>query len=243
MKKSPAVTFLIYGAITHVSTSLLSFLVSLASEWMAVAANILLTYLVVPVIFILALRAVYKEENGVKSAGPAFGGAGIFLALQVLMGVIFYIIQSAKYGLQLGDWFAYMLPFIFLSFVIYLAAMCIYAQWRLFKKAGKPGWASIVPVYNLVVQCEIARVPMWWIAMFFLPIVSIVFAIMLLNKFVQAYGKDAGFTVGMIFLPLIFMPILGFGDSRYVYGDNHNNPNQFNPAGGPYPPQGNNWQQ
>lgn len=105
-------------------------------------------------------------------------------------------------------------------FYLFLLIFPIICYWKIFNKAGKPGWACIVPIYNLVVMIEIAKKPMWYIAMFFIPIANIVFAIMLLDAFVKQFGKSSGFTVGMIFLNIIFLPILAFGDARYQGAEN-----------------------
>ena len=95
-------------------------------------------------------------------------------------------------------------------------AIVIVAQWKLFIKAGKPGWASIIPIYNLIVLLEIVGKPTWWILLYLIPCVNIVFLIWTLNLFSKSFGKSEGFTIGMIFLPFIFYPLLAFGDSVYV---------------------------
>jgi hypothetical protein len=89
-------------------------------------------------------------------------------------------------------------------------------MWKTFQKAGKPGWACIVPIYNMIVLVEIAEKPMWWVAMMFVPFANVIFMIMAYNEVAKKFGKEAGFTVGLIFLPFIFWPILGFGDSVYM---------------------------
>ncbi len=105
------------------------------------------------------------------------------------------------------------------SIFILIFSMLIAGQWRTFEKAGKPGWACIVPIYNLIVMAEIGKKPLWWVFMLFIPFVNIVFGIMLINGVSKAFGKDEGWTVGMIFLPFIFYPMLAWGDARYQYGD------------------------
>ena len=88
-------------------------------------------------------------------------------------------------------------------------------MWKVFVKAGQPGWAAIVPIYNLYVMTQIAGKPGWWLLLFFIPFVNIVIAILLSIAIAQKFGKGAGFGVGMTFLGFIFMPILGFGDAQY----------------------------
>ncbi|HFE46191.1 MAG TPA: signal peptidase I [Nannocystis exedens] len=96
-----------------------------------------------------------------------------------------------------------------------IAICAIAGMWKVFVKAGQPGWAAIVPIYNLYVMTQIAGKPGWWLLLFFIPFVNIVIAILLSIAIAQKFGKGAGFGVGMTFLGFIFMPILGFGDAQY----------------------------
>lgn len=88
--------------------------------------------------------------------------------------------------------------------------------WKVFTKAGKPGWASIIPLYNLIVLMEIGGVPIWWIFLFFIPIANIIAAFKVGVSVAKAFGKDTGFGVGLTLLGVIFYPILGFGSAQYV---------------------------
>jgi hypothetical protein len=101
---------------------------------------------------------------------------------------------------------------------VWLALVVFYVacQWKVFAKAGQPGWAAIVPFYNTYIYLKIAERPGWWILLLFIPIVNIVIWIIATVDFVKAYGKGAGFAVGMIFLAPIFLPMLAFGSARYV---------------------------
>jgi hypothetical protein len=101
-------------------------------------------------------------------------------------------------------------------FYIALIAFGIFVQWRLFTKAGKPGWASIVPIYNIIVLLEIVGKPWWYLLLLFIPIVNIVILVMVMIDLAKVFGKSSGFAVGLIFLSIIFMAILAFGDARYV---------------------------
>jgi hypothetical protein len=89
------------------------------------------------------------------------------------------------------------------------------AMWRVFTKAGRYGWGAIIPIYNIYLLCKIAGRPGWWTVLFFIPIVNLVMAIIVWHGISRAFGHGAGFTVGLILLPFIFIPILGFGDSQY----------------------------
>ena len=102
--------------------------------------------------------------------------------------------------------------------VIYLAiiVLIIASMWTIFSKAGKPGWASIVPIYNLIVLLEIVGKPWWWLLLMLIPIVNIVILIIVWHNLSLSFGKGGGFTVGLILLGIIFLPILAFGDAKYV---------------------------
>jgi len=92
----------------------------------------------------------------------------------------------------------------------------IVANWKLFAKAGQPGWASIIPIYNLVVLLQIVGRPTWWIAaILFCPPVGLVFSVIMMVDLAKSFGKGGGFAAGLILLGFIFFPILAFGSSQY----------------------------
>lgn len=97
-----------------------------------------------------------------------------------------------------------------------LLVFTVIAQWKIYEKAGKPGWASIVPVYNMIVLLEIIKKPIWWIALIFIPLVNFVIAIIIYIELAKVFRKDIGFTLGLIFLSPIFIMILGFGNAKYI---------------------------
>ncbi len=96
-----------------------------------------------------------------------------------------------------------------------LVIIAIIGLWKLFSKAGKPGWASIVPIYNTIVMIDISGKPLWWIILLFIPIVNIVVSVLIMIGMAKNFGRGAGTVIGLIFLPLIFMLILGFGSAEY----------------------------
>ena len=96
-----------------------------------------------------------------------------------------------------------------------LLVIVIIGLWKLFSKAGKPGWASIVPIYNTIVMIDIAGKPLWWIILLFIPFVNIVVSILIMIGMAKNFGRGVGTAVGLIFLPMIFMLILGFGSAEY----------------------------
>ena len=102
-----------------------------------------------------------------------------------------------------------------LILAVLIGVVMIAAMWKVFTKAGKPGWASIIPIYNMVVLLDIAGKPVWWIILFFIPIVNFIFAILTYVGLADRFGKGGGFAVGLILLGIIFFPILGFGSAQY----------------------------
>ncbi len=107
---------------------------------------------------------------------------------------------------------------VFLFLYLGLIVLVIVGLWKVFTKAGKPGWAAIVPVYNIIVLLEIAGRPIWWIIFFLVPILNIagiVFWIILCLDVAKSFGKGGGFGVGLALLGFIFYPILGFSDATY----------------------------
>ncbi len=87
--------------------------------------------------------------------------------------------------------------------------------WKVFTKAGQPGWACIVPFYNIYVMLQIANKPTWWLVLCFIPIANIVALVLINIGIAEKFGKSAGFGVGMALLSFIFVPMLGFGDAQY----------------------------
>lgn len=100
-----------------------------------------------------------------------------------------------------------------------LGIITIVAMWKIFKKAGKPGWASIIPIYNSVVMFQICGMNPWLLLLAIIPFVNFVtapiLAILINVNLAKKFGKGGGFAVGLIFLNFIFTLILAFGDSEY----------------------------
>ncbi|MFW5674637.1 MAG: DUF5684 domain-containing protein [Rikenellaceae bacterium MAG02] len=101
-----------------------------------------------------------------------------------------------------------------------ILALYIISLWIIFQKAGKPGWSAIIPIYNIIVYLEKIKKPWWWIFLFLIPVVNLVFYVIVNHQLAIYFGKDAGFTVGLIFLPFIFYPILAFSNAQYNNSDN-----------------------
>jgi len=89
--------------------------------------------------------------------------------------------------------------------------------WRVYEKAGEPGWYSIVPILNIITWLKIIKKPIWWIFLLLLPGVNLVFLFIMGIELAKAFGKETLFGVGLILLPIIFYPILGFSDDPYLF--------------------------
>ncbi|GAA4864472.1 DUF5684 domain-containing protein [Saccharopolyspora rosea] len=97
-----------------------------------------------------------------------------------------------------------------------VSVLMIAATWRLFGKAGQPGWAAIIPFYNTVVLLRTAGRPGWWLVLMLIPIVNVVVSVVTCLDLAKSFGKGAGFGVLTFLFPIIGFPILGFGGANYV---------------------------
>ena len=100
-------------------------------------------------------------------------------------------------------------------FFLAIFVLVIAGMWKVFVKAGKPGWASIIPIYNLFVLLDIAKRPAWWFILFLIPFVNIIILIVVSLDIARVFGKGAGFGIGLALLGFIFYPLLGFSDATY----------------------------
>ncbi|MCC6414829.1 MAG: signal peptidase I, partial [Opitutaceae bacterium] len=93
--------------------------------------------------------------------------------------------------------------------------LIIASVWKTFTKANQPGWAAIIPIYNVYILTKIVGRPWWFILLLLIPLVNIIVAIVLSIDLAKSFGKGAGFGIGIALLGFIFYPILGFGDATY----------------------------
>ena len=126
-----------------------------------------------------------------NSAGDIIGAAGS------IIGIIFISIFFA---------------------ILYFGIIAFYiiSMWKIFVKAGRPGWAAIIPFYNIFVEIEITGLPWWVFFLVFIPGANIAALILISINLANVFGKSAGFAVGLIFLGFVFIPILAFDDSKYI---------------------------
>src|SRR5437588_11973546 len=100
-------------------------------------------------------------------------------------------------------------------FGLLVAVLLIVALWKIFIKAGQPGWACLIPIYNIYILCKIVGRPGWWVILMLIPFVNFIIGIILCIDLAKSFGHGVGFGLGLAFLGIIFFPILGFGSSQY----------------------------
>jgi hypothetical protein len=106
-------------------------------------------------------------------------------------------------------------PMIILFIELAIFVLILAGMWQVFAKAGQPGWAAIVPIYNIIVLLQIGGKPWWWVLLFLIPVINIVMAVLVGVAIAKSFGKSDAFGVGLGLLGFIFYPILGFGDAQY----------------------------
>jgi hypothetical protein len=105
-------------------------------------------------------------------------------------------------------------PLFWICWLVFMILM-IAACWKIFTKAGQPGWASIIPIYNWYILCKIVGRPGWWVILLLIPFINFIIGIILCIDLAKSFGKGVGFGIGLILLGVIFFPILGFGSAQY----------------------------
>ena len=105
---------------------------------------------------------------------------------------------------------------ILLLFILAVVTLVVAGTWKTYVKAGQPGWAAIIPVYSGVKLLQMVNAPLWWIILLCIPGVNLIFSVIVTHRLAVVFGRGWGFTIGLICLPFIFYPILGFGRASYV---------------------------
>lgn len=105
------------------------------------------------------------------------------------------------------------------AMIFYIVAGTLFlltAGWVLYVKADRPGWASLIPIYNTYVLLQIVGRPGWWLVLYFIPVVGNIIIIVNIFDLAKAFGQGILFGLGLLFLGPIFVPILAFGEAEYV---------------------------
>ncbi len=105
---------------------------------------------------------------------------------------------------------------VYMIVVLAVAVISLVGMWKIFVKAGKPGWAAIVPIYNTYCLFEISFGTGWLFLLCLVPCVNVVITIIMWIKLAQAFDKGAAYGIGILFLPVVFLPMLGFSDAQYI---------------------------
>ncbi|MGB5847807.1 MAG: DUF5684 domain-containing protein [Ignavibacteriaceae bacterium] len=105
---------------------------------------------------------------------------------------------------------------LFMLIMLAFGLFIIVSLWKVFEKAGQPGWGILIPIYNILLLLKIAGKPGWWILLYIIPLVNFVIAIIVSIEIAKNFGKDAAFGIGLAFLGIIFYPILAFGSAQYL---------------------------
>ena len=98
---------------------------------------------------------------------------------------------------------------------IVMTVVLIVANWKIFTKAGKPGWAILIPIYNIIVMMQIIKKPLWWVIMLFIPLVNVVFCILIAYNMVLKFGQPGWHVVLALFIGIIYYPYLAFSKAEY----------------------------
>ena len=126
-----------------------------------------------------------------------------------------------------------MISIVLFLFWLVIVIVVVAGFWKTFEKAGQPGWAAIIPIYNYYIMLKIAGKSGWWLLFFLIPLVNIIVAFIVFIEIAKRFNQSTGFGVGLVLLSFIFWPILGFGDAQYLtqtidddINSIGNNPNQ-----------------
>lgn len=96
--------------------------------------------------------------------------------------------------------------------------------WRLFQKAGKPGWAALVPVYGTMVWIDIVRKPKWWIILYFIPVINVIMFLGLLVEIIKNYGKfQYKDRILVVLFPFVYLPYMAFQKDLKFLGEDSKN--------------------
>jgi hypothetical protein len=134
---------------------------------------------------------------------------------EVVYSTVNYLLVPAQDGFfdTLGGIYA----LLFSCVGLLLALAVIAGMWLIFQKAGEAGWKSIIPIYNIYVMLEIIGRPGWWVILYFIPVINFFVWVIMMIDLAKSFDRGIGFAIGLMFLPVIFYPLLGFSDMQY-YG-------------------------
>ena len=164
--------------------------------------------------------------NGILSLGnimTSYSGSPLLAAVSSA------VCQENGKLVPCNEMFNFMIPLlaVLLPFLIILMAVCfalgvlmIVSWWNIFEKAGRPGWAAIIPIYNFIVMLRIVKLSSWLVLLGFIPLIGglavFIVSIIMNLRLAKAFGREEGFAVGLILLPYVFYPMLAFGKYKFI---------------------------
>lgn len=106
-------------------------------------------------------------------------------------------------------------PYAALGLSVAVMLFYIIVLWIVYEKAGEAGWASLIPIYNVLVYLRMASMSMWYFLLLLIPLVNFVVSIIMIMRLSRNFGHGVLFGFGLLLLPFLFYPILAFGESEF----------------------------
>lgn len=179
--------------------------------------SVIITKLFLSIVGSIISITVLKNKYQLISFGNSFLSGFIVILIGLLVSAVLYFqLHEKAYHISTEEAFLTLSLFTLGQVFLLLTVLLIAGMWYTYQKAGQKGFAILIPIYNIIALLKIARKPTWWIVLLLIPLVNVVFIIMTLNGVAKNFGKDEGFTVGLVFLGAIFWSILGYGEAKYL---------------------------
>ncbi len=105
------------------------------------------------------------------------------------------------------------MPYFTIALIVILTCA---GMWRMYEKAGSPGWAALVPIYDTIVLLRIAQRPLWWLAIMCVPIVNVAVGIVVWIDVLARFGEPAWRVLFVVIVPFVYLPYLGFSGIRFM---------------------------
>lgn len=159
----------------------------------------------------------YKKNNNSITITEVFLVGSIIIGITFLYSIFMQLLTN-----NISDYFLFTLhllksslPNLAFNFLLLLVLIFCESMAIIYHKAGKSAWAAIIPFYNVIVFLEIIEKPIWWTILLFIPIINIPILIMITDQLAKKFNQDSNFTIGLLLLPFVYYPILGFGEAKY----------------------------
>ncbi|MFK7770774.1 MAG: DUF5684 domain-containing protein [Saprospiraceae bacterium] len=172
----------------------------------------------------LGIRNLSRSNKYDISVGSVFAFMAILITIPMIFnfGMFYYRSFSddniAKMFNNSSFQLSILIGFLF-NLLLGTIVISLASQWRIFRKAGYKGWYALIPIYNLIIMCDIIDRDRSWVFLFFVPLFNLIALATITNGMARVFGRSDSFSVGLFFLPFIFFPILAFGKSEYFYGE------------------------